>query len=228
MAFIWSMKVLIEAFISFAKPRAGPVVDPAELELVLVEPWLRLVQTIDVEHVAADGGRLPRDQGLDRRSVAVEPHDIGACRRVLGDLGILRAGAGDGYRELAHIGVGLDLGCLGRSQHDDIGDIGLAELHRLGAIRKHRHGREQQIDPSRRQRGNTVGDFKRHEFDGNAKKLAVQLANVRVEAFLLAAGIDETPGRVVALNSDHDLALGLDFGRRDRKRRSGHYRGRGQ
>ena len=96
---------------------------------------------------------------------------------------------------------------FGASQQDDVGDVGLAELHRLGAVREHRHGREQQIDAAGGQRGNAVGDFKRHEFDGNAEILAVEFADIGVEAFLLAAGIDEAPGRVVALNADHDLAL---------------------
>ena len=36
------------------------------------------------------------------------------------------------------------------------------------------------------QRGNAVGDLERHELDGNAEILAVQLADIGVEAFLLA------------------------------------------
>ena len=84
------------------------------------------------------------------------------------------------------------------------------------------------IDASRCQSRNAVGDRERHELDGNAEILAEQLADIGIEAVLLAAGIDEAPGRVVALDADDDLALGLDFGRCDRERGSRHSSGRGQ
>ena len=101
-------------------------------------------------------------------------------------------------------------------------------MHGLCAIRQHGHGREQDVDAASGQRRNAVGDRERYELDGHAELLPEKLADIGVEAFLLAAGVDEPEWRIVTLNADDEFAFGFDLGRCDGERRFRHEGGCGK
>ena len=75
---------------------------------------------------------------------------------------------------------------FGAMKRDDVGAIGLAELHRLRALRQHRHRREQNVDASRGQRRDAIGHGELREFDLHAELLCKQRGDVGIEAVLLA------------------------------------------
>ncbi|MNZ92112.1 hypothetical protein D3C78_1111230 [compost metagenome] len=82
-------------------------------------------------------------------------------------------------------------------------------MNGLGAFCRHAHGRKQEIDLAGQKCGNAVGHGERHEFHLDAEIVGKGLADIGIKTVLHAAGIDEAPRRIIALNADDDLALGL-------------------
>src|SRR6478609_5856127 len=191
----------------FAKPGTRAVIDALEFDFVFPVTRFRFLQAINIEHVAAKPLDLSGNERLDRSSVAIEAKDVGAGRRVLRHLRILRGRPRDTDTfELRHVGGGFDLYRLGRDEKNDIRGVRLAELHRLRSLREHCHRCEKDIDPTGGQCRDAVGNLERHELNGHTQILAVKQTDVGIETLLFAARIDVSPRGVITLDADDDLA----------------------
>src|SRR6185295_7510604 len=172
----------------FAKPGTRAIIDALEFDLVFPVTRFRFFQSIDIEHVPAKALDLSGNERLDRSSVAIEAKDVGAGRRVLRHLRILRGRPRDTDTfELRHVGGGFDLYRLGGDEKNDVRGIWPAELHRLRALREHCHRRKEDVDPTGGQCRDAIGNFERHELNGHTQVLAVKQTDIGVEALLFAA-----------------------------------------
>ncbi|MNY27531.1 hypothetical protein D3C86_1614430 [compost metagenome] len=87
--------------------------------------------------------------------------------------------------------------------------VRLRILHVLRALRRHPHRCEQGVDLAGAKRRDAVGDCERHEFHLQPQIIRKPPRQIGIIAFLNAGGIDETPGRIIALDTDYDLAAGF-------------------